>query len=510
LRHDRYCSGDPRLARIRNVVVIYAENHSFDNLYGCFPGANGIANATAEQKLQLDHDGKPLQELTTWAAAAGRSALREDAERPFRIDAPPINMSKDKVVPSPIHAVLPQHRSRSTAAATTCSPRCRRSAAGRWATTTAARRQQLPPVEVGEGIHARRQLLHGRVRRLVLNHQWLICACTPVHRDAPAGMRMRLDANGKLERSRSPVGRMTAVQVYSGGGVQVTPDGYSVNTSQPPYQPSGVPPADGGSLDLADPKGDGMARRRCRRRRRRRSATRCRRRVLLGVVRRRMEPRAAGRPPAGRRQAHAIYVREGDSPMFQPHHQPFNYYARFAPAPTDRAEHLKDGDDLMRDIAQGTLPAVASVQAAGTLHAASVVHRPRERRPAHGRPARQAARESAVERHAGRASPTTRTAATGITCRRRPGRAGAIAGAGHAHPGADHRPTVKRGFIDSTSYDTTSILKFITRASIWSRCRAFARSGRPDQRSPVAERAGAHARIARRHRDRPDRPGWSA
>ena len=45
------------LGRIQHLVVIYAENHSFDNLYGLFPGAEGIAQATAEQKTQLDHDG---------------------------------------------------------------------------------------------------------------------------------------------------------------------------------------------------------------------------------------------------------------------------------------------------------------------------------------------------------------------------------------------------------------------------------------------------------------------
>ena len=38
------------------------------------------------------------------------------------------------------------------------------------------------------------------------------------------------------------------VQVFDGS---VTPDGYSVNTSQPPYQPSGAPPAAGGNPDLA-------------------------------------------------------------------------------------------------------------------------------------------------------------------------------------------------------------------------------------------------------------------
>ena len=61
-------SGDnARLQRIQNIVVIYAENHSFDNLYGLFPGANGISRATPEQMTQLDHDGTPLKELLVFA-----------------------------------------------------------------------------------------------------------------------------------------------------------------------------------------------------------------------------------------------------------------------------------------------------------------------------------------------------------------------------------------------------------------------------------------------------------
>jgi phospholipase C len=50
-----------KLARIQHVVVIYAENHSFDNMYGLFPGANGIARATPEQSTQRDHDGRPCR-----------------------------------------------------------------------------------------------------------------------------------------------------------------------------------------------------------------------------------------------------------------------------------------------------------------------------------------------------------------------------------------------------------------------------------------------------------------
>ena len=34
---------------IENIVVIYAENRSFDNLYGSFPGANGLSRVTPEE-----------------------------------------------------------------------------------------------------------------------------------------------------------------------------------------------------------------------------------------------------------------------------------------------------------------------------------------------------------------------------------------------------------------------------------------------------------------------------
>src|SRR6185369_854332 len=54
------------LTKIKTIVVIYGENRSFDHMYGFFPGANGIANATQEQKTQLDHDGRPLTQLTTF------------------------------------------------------------------------------------------------------------------------------------------------------------------------------------------------------------------------------------------------------------------------------------------------------------------------------------------------------------------------------------------------------------------------------------------------------------
>src|SRR4051812_47409030 len=87
------------LERVQTVVVIYAENHSFDNMYGLFPGANGVANATAEQKIQLDHDGKPLPSLPA-TYNGGKLDARYPTQGmpngPFRIDAPPVNARFDQ------------------------------------------------------------------------------------------------------------------------------------------------------------------------------------------------------------------------------------------------------------------------------------------------------------------------------------------------------------------------------------------------------------------------------
>ncbi len=40
-----------KLAPVKHIIVFYLENHSFDNLMGTFPGADGIANA-GEKSVQ--------------------------------------------------------------------------------------------------------------------------------------------------------------------------------------------------------------------------------------------------------------------------------------------------------------------------------------------------------------------------------------------------------------------------------------------------------------------------
>ena len=46
-------------AGVQHIVVIYEENHSFDNLYGGWEGVNGRANATAAQMMQITQGGVP-------------------------------------------------------------------------------------------------------------------------------------------------------------------------------------------------------------------------------------------------------------------------------------------------------------------------------------------------------------------------------------------------------------------------------------------------------------------
>src|SRR4029077_12747563 len=50
------------LANIVSVVVIFEENRSFDNMFGLFPGANGLS-AAGEAAVQVDRDGKPYEQL---------------------------------------------------------------------------------------------------------------------------------------------------------------------------------------------------------------------------------------------------------------------------------------------------------------------------------------------------------------------------------------------------------------------------------------------------------------
>jgi phospholipase C len=52
-----------RLHDIKHLVIIYEENRSFDHLYGEFPGANGLSQADAISRTQVDLSGTAFPNL---------------------------------------------------------------------------------------------------------------------------------------------------------------------------------------------------------------------------------------------------------------------------------------------------------------------------------------------------------------------------------------------------------------------------------------------------------------
>jgi phospholipase C len=53
--------GDGGLKKIRHFVVIYEENHSFDNLYGGWERVDGLRNADQAHTTQVNQAGAPYQ-----------------------------------------------------------------------------------------------------------------------------------------------------------------------------------------------------------------------------------------------------------------------------------------------------------------------------------------------------------------------------------------------------------------------------------------------------------------
>jgi Phospholipase C len=132
------CGGDkvnePDITSIKNVVVIYAENRSFDNLYGNFPGANGLQNVTAASATQVDRNGTVLATLpqvwngltqTGVTPVVTQAMTANLPNSPFAIDDPKASTRRSRRRRATCTTASTKTRCRSTAARTTSSPRGR-------------------------------------------------------------------------------------------------------------------------------------------------------------------------------------------------------------------------------------------------------------------------------------------------------------------------------------------------------------------------------------------------
>jgi acid phosphatase len=440
----------PRAARldaIEHVVVIYAENRSFDHLYGLFPHAHGIYDAT--RITQVDRDGTPLRVLPpVWQENAPDPVFPTNLPNaPFRIDAPPISLPLSAPTRDLVHrfyqnqAQIDGGKLDKYAAISDAGGLVMGYYDG----------SALPMWRWARQYTLADDFFMGAFGGSFLNHFWLICACTPVHPDAPPSMRVQLDRDGLLKRRPdSPASALSGPPSFFDG--TVTPDGYAVNTEPPPFEPSQIPPAPGGDARFANPAGHPLPP---------------------------QNEKTIGDTLSSRGVSWAWYAggweaatRDGMQPpdvqrtvilqppvRFQPQHQPFNYFARFAPGTAERAQHLKDYRQLLEDLDNGTLPQVVFYKPQGSLdeHPGYATILPGDQQIS-----------DVVARI--RASPVWRSTAIIVTYDENggfwdhvPPPAGDRWGPGTRVPAIIISPFARRGFVDHTPYDTTSILKFITR-----------------------------------------------
>jgi acid phosphatase len=443
---------DTSLKKIEHIVVIYGENRSFDNLYGLFPGANGLNKATTAQSTQVDRDGSPLTALpATWGGInakvpqANTTAL---ANAPFRIDDPAgLNQPATVVTRDLVHRFYQDQMQIDGG---------KNDKYAAWSDAGGLVMgyydgSSLPLWQIAKQYTLADNFFMGAFGGSFLNHFWLICACTPTYPDianSPAKVRIAaVDGDGvTLTRAAdSPASALTGPPKFVNDGA-FTPDGYGVNTLQPPYQPSGNASTVGGDARLADP-----------------TNTTTLPPQLATTIGDTLTAKGVSWAWYGGAWTQASNDRSviynNTVPNFQPHHQPFNYFSRFAPGTADRTEHLKDYDDLLAALQGGTLPSVAFYKPQGNLN----------EHPGYTDVVSGDAHIADVIAKI-QASPAWNSTVIIVTYDENGGFWDHVAppkadrwGPGTRIPAIIVSPFAKKGFVDNTLYDTTSILKLITR-----------------------------------------------
>jgi len=271
------------LDRISNIVVIYAENRSFNNLFGRFPGANGLKDAAkkAQDNQQKDRDGSLMTVLPpAWngLTAAGQPVTVTQAQTtnvwpnaPFQIDS----VAPAWVAPVVSNAVVTRdlyhrffenqmqiHGGANDMFAAWAD------AGGLTMGNYEGKRSKL--WTLAQHYVLADNFFQGAFGGSFLNHQYLVCACAPEYPNAdtsaakPTIAQLQKDANGNFVpalalNTSSPASALSGPPSYVLSG-NIAPKNYfgdgtfrAVNTMQPPYQPSGnAPAADDGTAKYAN------------------------------------------------------------------------------------------------------------------------------------------------------------------------------------------------------------------------------------------------------------------
>jgi acid phosphatase len=489
--------------KVQNIVVIYAENRSFDNLYGNFPGANGLStvvdasgNVTSAYVPQKDRDGTTVLATLpqTWngVTAPGSSVVITPAQSaglknaPFAIETAftAANGAGATLSTSTVTRDL-YHRFFENQMAINGGKNDMFAAwedaggltMGHFDTSAS------PLYKLAQANVLADNFFEGAFGGSFLNHQYLICACAPTYPNAdtaaahPTIAVLDKDASGNwlphlTAAATAKASAMDGPPTFQLSG-NITPANYfgdnqfyAVNTMQAPYQPSGNAPADLTGNDSA-------------------YANTAKATTLPPQTQTNIGDLLTARsvdwkwyggswnaaltdgkqdPTIARSviyAGNANGVATTANVDFQPHHQPFNYYANLDPVAhaADRTAHLKDYTDLVADAAAGTLPPVAFYKPEGVYN----------QHPGYANLADGDARIADVVSKL-QASPQYKNMVIVITYDEFGGAWDHVAppkgdkiGPGTRIPAIIISPYAKKGTVDHTQYDTASILRLITR-----------------------------------------------
>ncbi|HVV67572.1 MAG TPA: acid phosphatase [Gammaproteobacteria bacterium] len=441
------------LDKINHIVIIYLENRSFDNLYGLFPGAEGVQGLTPAQYQQVDNDGKPFSQLPpVWKNSRGDidpafSGKPPLPNRPFQLNAPPYNLALNMPSHDLTHLFyvnqeqINHGKNNRFAAASNAGGLVMGYYDG----------SSMKLWQLARQYTLADHFFMGAFGGSFLNHFWLACACAPEFPGAPAKLIAKLEDDGvTLKRGFFSHGSaMDGPPSFSRTG-PITPDLYAVDAVQPPYQPSKIPPAPGGDPRFADPSqyplppqtaktiGDALSEK---------------------GISWAWYTNDFNRAVAEYSQPAEVREKASHQVKFSTHHLPYNYFKNYAPGTKARAEHLKDLQDLLAAIKAGTLPQVVFYKPDGIF-------------------SQHPGMDNIVEGDAHVAdlvaqiqkSPLWNSTLIIITYDENggfwdhvPPPKGDRFGPGTRIPAILISPYVKKGFVDHTQYDTTSILKLITR-----------------------------------------------
>ena len=459
-------------AHVKNVVVIYLENRSFNNLFANFPGtAAPLSAATAAACQQRDRDGSVLPALpkvwggmvpNTQDIGGKKYALKEDdikglPNAPFKLVDTEGKPLPEAVITRDLWHLFYQNQMQINGG--------KNDGFAAWGNTGGMvmgyygeTSKNLGLWKIAEQYTLCDNFFMAAFGGSYLNHQFLISGRTPeyfnakdtaaakkiaVLDDGPTGMRLSVTKD-------SPASAMDGMPVYVNNGA-ITPDGYAVNTMAPPYQPSYIRPAFDGDPLLADPNDAGTLPPQSY--------------ETIGDL---LSAKKVSWAWYGGAWQAALDARGGgEKPNFQYHHQPFNYFKQFAPGTAARAEHLRDGglgdspisNKFLADVVAGKLPAVTFYKPQGNLnlHAG---YSDVESGDAH---------IANVIEHL-KKSPQWKDMVVVVTFDENGGWWDHVAppkgdrwGPGSRIPAIVISPYAKKGQVDHTFYDTTSILRFISR-----------------------------------------------